>query len=54
METNPHLKAVILEVVDNQLRANKPPETRSTLERLIKEGYSKEEAKKLIGCVVTS
>jgi len=25
---NPRLKAVILEVVDNQLRGNDPPETR--------------------------
>lgn len=54
MKTNPRLKAIILEVVDNQLRANDPPETRSTLERLIEEGYSEEKAKELIGCVVTS
>ena len=54
MKTNPRLKAVILEVVDNQLRANDPPETRLTLERLIKEGHSEETAKELIGCVVTS
>jgi hypothetical protein len=54
MKTNPQLKAVILQVVDNQLRANDPPEIRSTLERLIKEGYSKEQAKELIGCAVTS
>ena len=38
MKTNPRLKALIIEVVDNQLRANDPPETRSTLERLIEEG----------------
>ena len=54
MKTNPHLKATILEVVDNQLRANDPPETRSTLDRLIAEGYSEKAAKELIGCVVTS
>ena len=54
MKTNPHLKAVILEVVDNQLRANNHPETVSTLKRLIKEGYSEKEAKELIGCIVTS
>ncbi len=54
METNPELRAVILEVVDNQLRANDPPETRSTLDRLVGEGYSQQEAKKLIACVVTS
>ena len=54
MKTKPHLKATILEVVDNQLRANDPPETRSTLDRLIAEGYSETAAKELIGCVVTS
>ena len=54
MKTNPHLKATILEVVDNQLRANDPPETRFTLDRLIAEGYSEKAAKELIGCVVTS
>jgi hypothetical protein len=54
MKTNLRLKAIILEVVNNQLRANDPQETRSTLERLIEEGHSEETAKKLIGCVVTS
>ena len=53
MEENPHLKSAILEVVDNQLKANDPPETRQTFDRLISEGYSEEEAKKLIGSVVT-
>jgi hypothetical protein len=54
MGTNPHLKETILEVVDNQLNANDPPETRSTLDRLISEGHSEENAKELIACVVTS
>lgn len=54
MKTNPKLKATIIEVVDNQLKANDPPETRSTLDRLVAEGYSEKEAKELIACVVTS
>ncbi len=54
MEKNPYLKSAILEVVDNQLQTNDPPETRQTFDRLISEGYSEEEAKELIGCVVTS
>lgn len=41
-ESNPRLKASFLEVVDNQLRANDPPETRQTLDRLIAEGISRE------------
>lgn len=52
MEENPFLKSAILEIVDNQLRANDPPETRQTFDLLISEGYSEKEANKLIGCVV--
>jgi len=54
MEENPYLKSAILEVIENQLQANDPPETRQTYDRLISEGYSEVEAKKLIGCVVSS
>jgi len=54
MEENPYLKSAILEVVDNQLQANDPPETRQTFNRLINEGYSEKEAKELIRYVVTS
>ena len=53
MEENPNLKSAILEVVENQLQANDPPETRQTYDRLISEGYSEVEAKKLIGCAVS-
>lgn len=53
METNPRLKAIILQVVDNQIEANDPPETKQTLDRLLSEGHSQEEAKRLIGCVVS-
>ncbi len=44
--------AAFLEVVDNQLRENNPPETKETLERLMAEGYSVERAKELIAQVV--
>lgn len=37
-ESNPQLRASFLEVVDNQLKANDPPETRQTLDRLIAQG----------------
>lgn len=40
MKENPHLKAAILEVVENQLQADDPPETRQTLEHLLSEGFS--------------
>ena len=51
-KTNPNLRMAFLEVVDNQLRDNNPPETKETLERLIREGYSAERAKELIAQVV--
>jgi len=36
------------------MRDNDPPETKQTYNRLIREGHSEEDAKRLIGCVVTS
>ena len=53
-EGNPHLRAAIIKVVENQLRSNDPPQTRQTFGRLIEAGYSEEEAKRLIGCVVSA
>ena len=42
---NPRLKATFLEVVENQIRDNDPPETRATLARLKSQGISEEDAK---------
>jgi hypothetical protein len=53
-ERNPHLQAAILQVVENQLRNNDPPQTGQTFKRLIQAGHSKKEAKRLIGCVVSA
>lgn len=44
----------MLEIVANQLRDGKPPETRQTYDRLVSEGYSDEDARRLIACVVAS
>lgn len=41
-------RAAILEAVENQLRDNNPPITQETFTRLMMEGFSAEEAKKLI------
>ena len=51
-EFNPLLQATYLEIVDNQLRENDPPEARQTYERLIAEGESDRSAKLLIGSVI--
>jgi len=53
-ETNPALGAAIMEVVNTQLREGTPPETRQTLDRLLADGHSEEEARRLIACAVTS
>ncbi len=51
-EYNPRLQATILAVVDNQIRARNPPETKQTLDRLMREGHSRPDARKLIGQAV--
>jgi hypothetical protein len=48
-KSNPRLKAAILQAVTNQLKSGDPPETRQTLNRLIEEGLSEEDAKIYIG-----
>ncbi|MFH1312419.1 MAG: hypothetical protein ABIJ00_04250 [Candidatus Eisenbacteria bacterium] len=51
-ETNPYLKAAFMEVVDNQIANNDPPETRETLNRLTSQGISEEDARLYIGQAV--
>ena len=51
-QTNPRLKKLLLEVVENQLRNNDPPITRITFDRLISDGYTKAEAKERIAAAV--
>ena len=52
MEANERIKSAIIQVVDNQIDSNDPPETKQTLDRLISEGISEMAAKELIGNVV--
>ena len=51
-EAKRRLKASFLEVVDNQLNSNDPPETKLTLDRLIAQGLTQEDAKVYISQVV--
>jgi len=44
-EYNPYLRATFLEIVENQIRDNDPPEARETFERLVSEGISEDDAK---------
>ena len=50
----PQLTESILQAVDNQLRDATLPEAKESYDRLISEGYSDEEARRLIGAVLTS
>lgn len=54
MKTNKHLHNAILQIIDNQIEANDPPETKQTMDRLLSEGHSEKEAKRLIGCIISS
>lgn len=51
-QTNPRLKKLLLEVVENQLRNNDPPITKITFDRLISNGYTEAEAKERIAAAV--
>jgi len=53
-KANERVRKAILEVVDNQLRDRNPPATKETFDRLVGEGFSQDEARRLIGCVVGS
>jgi hypothetical protein len=48
------LRATILEVVANQLATLEPPETKQTYDRLLAQGYSDEQARELLGAVVSN
>src|SRR5438552_10409078 len=48
------LRHALREAVSSQLRDGTPPETRLTLDRLISEGYSREQALELIARVLGS
>ena len=49
---NPQLQAAYLEIVENQLRDNNPPETRQTFDRLRGLKISERDAKLLIASAV--
>jgi len=54
MKPNRQLNKAIMEVVENQIRQLNPPATKETFDRLVREGHDREEARRLIGCVVAS
>ncbi len=53
-EGKARVNGLILQVVENQLREDRPAEARRTLERLMKAGFSEEDSKHLIGSVIVA
>jgi hypothetical protein len=53
-QVNRRANKAIIRVIKNQIHQNKPPETRETFDRLLGEGYAKDEAYRLLGCVLTA
>lgn len=49
MEQNEIMRDQIFEILENQIKSNTPPETKTTYNRLIKEGYNDFETKQLLG-----
>lgn len=52
MEENPALGEALVEVIENQIRQDNPPAVKKTFNRLTEEGYSIDEAKRLIAAVL--
>lgn len=50
----PRVNNLILQVVENQLRDNKPAEAKHAFERLIAAGFSEEDTKHLIGSAIVA
>jgi len=49
MEPNEKARETIFEIIENQIEANEPPETKRTYQRLIDLGYNEFETKQLVG-----
>ncbi|MDT8393294.1 MAG: hypothetical protein RQ761_05595 [Bacteroidales bacterium] len=53
MKENEILREQIFEIVSDQLKNNDPPETTSTYNRLIEDGFDDNEVRQMIGsCVI--
>ena len=52
-ESGQRLGELIVEVAENQIKENSPPETKNTLERLISLGESRENAMRYIASVLS-
>ncbi len=53
-EGKARVNGLILQVVENQLRDDRPADARRTLERLMETGFSEEDSKHLIGSAIVA
>ncbi len=51
-EQSEQARAAIIGAVETQLTDGDPPEAAETLERLLSEGHSRDEAVRLVGCAL--
>lgn len=49
MEINEKIREQIFETIKNQLKANDPPETKTTFDRLQKQGFDDFQTRQMIG-----
>lgn len=54
MEPNPQAHAALMAAVNNQLKANEPPQAKLTFKRLISQGIDPVEARRLVGTALLS
>jgi len=54
MEKDSYKEELLLQIINNQIKDNNPPDTKRTYRRLQEEGYPKKEAKRLIARVLES
>lgn len=52
MEINYRLKAVLMNVVENQIKNSNPKATKETFDRLVAKGYDETTTKEMIAAVV--
>jgi hypothetical protein len=51
-ERGRHVRKALFEVLENQMSMDNPPETRKTYQRLLDQGFSREETMRMMAAVV--
>lgn len=51
-ERGRHVRKALFEVIENQMKENNPPETKKTYQRLLDQGFSREETLRMMAAVI--